>query len=90
MNPHQHYLKFDRFRNKITTRLDRADPYWNLRMDTSNQEIQQKDKSYDFGAYSSRKINEVKSKYAFRQCMDLKEYPEKGSSGRTSFEASDR
>lgn len=72
MNPHPHFLKFDHFKHKIVTRYDRADPDWHLKMDTSNCEISKKVKSYKFDAYSSRKLNEVKSKYALRQCMDLK------------------
>ena len=44
-------------------------------MDTSNQELKAKDKSYNFDDYSSRKMNEVQSKYAMRQCMNLQTIP---------------
>ena len=44
-------------------------------METSNQQLPQKDKSYDFERYSERKMNEVQSKYAMRQCMNLSTLP---------------
>ena len=59
----------------MATRYDRADPDWHLDMDTSNQELRPKDMSYNFDDYSSRKVNEVQSKYAMRQCMNLQNLP---------------
>lgn len=33
--------------------------------------------SYDFNMHSARKLNEVKSKYPFRQCMNFYIFPTK-------------
>lgn len=72
-------VDFGTFRDKVATRYDRSDPDWHLRMDTSNQHIQDKDMSYDFCHYSDRKINEVKSKYPHRASMNLYMFPAKGN-----------
>jgi hypothetical protein len=77
--PHGH-VKFPLFRNSIATRYDRPDPHWHLVLDTSNCQLPRKDDSYDFAMHSERRINEVKSKYPFRQCMNFHIFPNKDAS----------
>ena len=48
------YIKFDKFRDVIAHRKDRADPVWFNELDSSNQTIQHKDLSYNFDMYSPR------------------------------------
>ena len=68
------YMKFDKFREQITTRIDRLDPNWGMTLsydksDTYNPEDNHK--LVHFSKTIDRQPNEVKNRYHIRQNMSL-------------------
>lgn len=68
------HMNFSKFRDQITTRIDRSDPNWGMSLNYEdlhiNPEFYNK-KSSSFLKMSARKPNEVKSRYPIRQNMSL-------------------
>ena len=70
-------LRFDRYRSQIRTRLDREDPLWGMSINYEDShenpewENSNKYQTVSFEKMMNRKPNEVYSKYAIRQAMNL-------------------
>jgi len=59
-------VKFDLYRDMVKVRCDRPDPVWNTKIEYDISPRADY-KTLDFDVISPRKMNEVKSKYPFRQ-----------------------
>lgn len=63
-------MRFDLNRDKITTRVDRADPHWVQNLEyLPEEEVSEQFKTISFDLTTDRKPNEVHSKYPIRQSL---------------------
>lgn len=67
------HIRFDHYRDQIATRSDRADPHWGMTLNYEDAQVPEwSSKTIDLSQVSGRKPNEVFSKYAIRQNMELR------------------